>query len=120
MIERIEVHEGRYHDSAFLMRLGRQLEGAAGVQEAVLLMATEMNRDLLRQAGFPADALADAGPMDLVVAIRADDAAAADGAATRALELLTGEPGARVAAGGAPPPPRGGRGPPRDRGGRAP
>lgn len=90
MIERIAVHPGRYHDSAFLMRLGRVLEAPDAVQEAVLLMATEMNRDLLRQAGFPAAVLSDAGPMDLVIALRADDEEAADRAMARAEELLSG------------------------------
>lgn len=73
MIERVAVERGRYHDSALLMRVARQLEALDGVAEAVVLMGTEMNRDLLREAGFDAAPLADAGPLDLVVAVRAAD-----------------------------------------------
>jgi FdrA protein len=91
MIERIAVRPGAYFDSAFLMRIARQLEGTAGVSEAVLLMGTEMNRDLLRQAGFVRTDVAGAGPMDLVIALRADDEAAGDAAEERLQTLLDGD-----------------------------
>ncbi|HSA22451.1 MAG TPA: FdrA family protein, partial [Myxococcota bacterium] len=79
MPESVLVHRGRYHDSAFLMRLSRELSARPGVQEAVVVMGTEMNRELLRGAGFHAPALDTAGPMDLVVAVRASDGKAIEG-----------------------------------------
>ncbi|MDP7114212.1 MAG: acyl-CoA synthetase FdrA [Myxococcota bacterium] len=91
MIERIAVRPGAYFDSAFLMRIARQLEGTAGVSEAVLLMGTEMNRDLLRQAGFVRADVEGAGPMDLVIALRADDEDAGDAAEERLQALLDGD-----------------------------
>ena len=52
MKDRIIVHKGTYHDSAFLMRLASQLSALSGVDEAVVLMGTEMNLKLLLEAGF--------------------------------------------------------------------
>ena len=72
MSERIVVHRGTYHDSAYLMQVARRIQERPGVDEAVVLMGTPMNRDLLLQAGFNEDALMDVGPMDLVVALRGD------------------------------------------------
>ncbi len=97
MIERIAVRPGAYHDSAFLMRVARQLEGLDGVAEAVLLMATDMNRELLGQAGFAEDATRGAGPMDLVIALRADDEAAIHAAEGQLQALLDGDGGSPTA-----------------------
>ena len=87
MIERVILHKGSYHDSAFLMRLARELKGLEGVDEAVVLMGTEMNRGLLAGAGFDDPQLAEATPMDLVVAVRAEDEGQID-MAEAALEQL--------------------------------
>jgi FdrA protein len=76
--EHVEVRRGAYHDSVTLMRVSRQLAGRAGVSDALTAMATELNRGLLSELGF--DPPADAGPGDLLVAIRAVDRAGLDGA----------------------------------------
>ncbi len=72
MIERVIISKGSYHDSAFLMRLSREISELSGVAEAVVLMGTEMNRQLLADAGFKDPELEQATPMDLVTAIRAE------------------------------------------------
>ena len=87
MIERVILHKGSYHDSAFLMRLAREIKALEGVDEAVVLMGTEMNRALLAGAGFDDPQLAQATPMDLVVAVRAELEDQID-AAEAALEQL--------------------------------
>ncbi|MBW1873554.1 MAG: hypothetical protein JRJ19_15920, partial [Deltaproteobacteria bacterium] len=51
MIERVIISTGSYHDSAFLMRLARELSELNGVAEAVVLMGTGMNRQLIADAG---------------------------------------------------------------------
>jgi FdrA protein len=89
VIERVIVRQGTYHDSAFLMRVARELTKRPGVGEAVVLMGTPMNRELLVQAGFDGGALAGATPMDMIVGLRGDDQAL--GPAEAALdELLQG------------------------------
>jgi len=87
MKERVVIHPGSYHDSAFLMRVSRGLSRLGGVDEAVVLMGTPLNLKLLRDAGFSGPVLESATPMDLVVGIRAESEEAGD-AAERELEVL--------------------------------
>jgi FdrA protein len=72
------VRTSVYHDSVTLMRLSHDLESVDGVSAAVAMMATPPNVALLRQAGLLTGAAADAGPADLVIAISATTASAAD------------------------------------------
>ena len=90
MTVRIVVQQGTYHDSAFLMQVARKMQERPGIEEAVVLMGTPMNRDLLTQAGFDGSALADVGPMDLVVALRGE-AEALEEAETEVGALLSGQ-----------------------------
>ena len=99
MAERIVVHRGSYRDSAFLMRVTRELKTKTGVAEAVVLMGTPMNMELLGRAGFVGVAGSGAGPLDMVVALRAADAAALDAAEGQVATLLEG--GGAGAGGGA-------------------
>jgi FdrA protein len=92
MPERILVRKNSYRDSAYLMRLGRQVAGLPGVAEAVVLMATEMNRRLLADAGFAPEAFGEAGPLDIVVALRADTAEHLEAAEREAADLLQRAP----------------------------
>ncbi len=87
MRERVVIHPGSYHDSAFLMRVSRGLSNLGGVEEAVVLMGTPMNRKLLLDAGFSDPGIEKATPMDLVVGIRAESQEACD-RAERELEVL--------------------------------
>ncbi len=90
--EQLVVRKGAYHDSAFLMRVTRQLKAMDGVDEAVVVMGTPMNLALLADASFAGEALRGVTPMDMVIAIRGASAEAI-AAAEAALEklLLGGE-----------------------------
>ncbi|MFI6939012.1 acyl-CoA synthetase FdrA [Streptomyces sp. NPDC050418] len=81
-----------YADSVALMRAARQLGERPGVAAASLVMATEANLRLLADAGLLTEASAEAGPNDLIVAIRADAAAVDD--ALAAVDGLLAEPDA--------------------------
>jgi FdrA protein len=81
--EIVEVRPGAYHDSVTLMRVGRALADRDGMLDALTAMATELNLDLLAQLGFPAPA--QAGPNDLVVALRGVD----EPSVVSALDALT-------------------------------
>lgn len=86
---RAEIRTGAYYDSAFLMQLQRSMAGLPGVQDAGVVMGTESNKEILAHIDLlPAEARA-AKPDDLVVVVRADDAASAEAALGQLEELLT-------------------------------
>jgi len=70
VIDHVEVRPGHYADSVTLMQVSSAVGLVAGVDAAIVAMATELNRDLLVSMGFDVGA---AGRDDLVVAIRAED-----------------------------------------------
>jgi FdrA protein len=73
MMDSVEVRRGTYHDSVRLMQASRALQQAQGVEEALVAMATDLNRELLAGMGFDVAAIGEAGPNDLIVAVRAAD-----------------------------------------------
>src|SRR4051794_1796938 len=89
MTERVEVRPGAYHDSVTLLQVSRVVAEVDGVSAAQVAMATDLNVEVLRRMGFGVPA--DAGPNDLVVALRADDdEALAEAEAALARELTGG------------------------------
>jgi FdrA protein len=100
----VEVRSGAYRDSVTLMRVSRGLAERDGITAAMVAMATELNLDLLAQQGFAAPP--EAGPNDLVVAIRGADRAAVDGARLALEGLLAEAPAPAVDAAGGVEPPR--------------
>lgn len=80
------VRTGVYHDSVSLMRVSSALSELAGVEVAIVAMATELNLGLARDLGFE---LPPADPSDLLVAVRADDVDAATGELDRLLGALS-------------------------------
>ena len=81
------VFRNSYRDSVELMQIAAELEAIAGVDRAGLVMATPANLEVLAAAGLLSEAVAGAGPNDLIVALSASDenvvAQALDRAATR-------------------------------------
>src|SRR5438045_2691591 len=74
------VRASFYRDSVTLMRLAGAMEAVAGVTRAAAMMGTPANRALLEQAGLLAKDGAAAGPADLVIAVVAEETAAAQAA----------------------------------------
>jgi FdrA protein len=64
-----------------------------GVRAAALLMATDLNRQLLADAGLLPPEARGAGPNDLVIAVSAESASAAEDALARAEALLASRRG---------------------------
>jgi len=97
---RNEVRRATYLDSIVLMRMSREIAALPGVEEAGLITGTAANKEILREAGIlgPEGESAQAG--DLILALRARDAAAADAALDAARRLLErpGTPGGPAAA----------------------
>ena len=86
------VRASFYRDSVTLMRLAGAMEAVAGVTRAAAMMGTPANRALLEQAGLLAKDGAAAGPADLVIAVVAEDAAAAEAARAAAEHALLARP----------------------------
>ena len=84
----IRVKQREYYDSVRLMRTAEMVRRQEGVQEAMLVMATESNKQLLEAAGLPAGEAAQATPNDLVIAIVAKSEEAAERAMEEAERLL--------------------------------
>ncbi|MGV9374578.1 FdrA family protein [Nonomuraea sp. NPDC003707] len=76
------VRKGAYVDSISLMRISRALTEMSGVEAAMVAMATDLNLAVLRDLGFT---VPQAGPGDLLIAVRARDAGAAVEEADRQL-----------------------------------
>lgn len=85
----VRIRRGSYHDSVALLQAQRALRELPGVEEAGVVMGTAANLQLLREAGLDAPELQQAGPDDLVVAVRARSEPEALQALERLEELLT-------------------------------
>lgn len=83
------IKQGFYFDSVTLMRVGRELSNLPGVQEASIVMGTEANKAILKMSGLLLSSFAKSGDQDLLIAVRAKDAAAANKALAKAEELLS-------------------------------
>jgi FdrA protein len=89
------VRKGLYIDSVALMRFSRSIAGLDGVEEAALMMGTPANLGILKDAGLLDGTGEGASGGDLVVAIRASDAAQAEAALVEAERLLDQPRGSR-------------------------
>jgi FdrA protein len=63
------IKRSEYHDSVSLMLAARELSRYPGVSGAAVVMATEANKGLLKNAGLLTPEAAAAGPNDLVIAV---------------------------------------------------
>ncbi len=94
--EHVEARAGAYADSVTLMQVSAKTRTADGVDAALIAMATDLNLGLLAEMGFRAPA--QAGPNDLVIAIRASDAATLRAAVARVDAALAARPAVRGSA----------------------
>jgi len=85
----IEIRTGAYYDSVILMQLQRSLAEQPGVLDAGVVMGTQANKDVLAQSDLLAPQIETAGPDDLVIVVRGQDAGAAQAALEQVDELLS-------------------------------
>ncbi|MFB1050961.1 acyl-CoA synthetase FdrA [Paraliobacillus sp. JSM ZJ581] len=71
MASKVIIEKNAYHDSVTLMSLSGKLLNKEGVEEAVVSMATQMNKDLLENIGLMTDEAAEATENDLIIAVKA-------------------------------------------------
>jgi len=86
---KIIIKKDAYHDSVALMSLSGKLAALAGVADAVVSMATDMNKDLLRRIGIYSDSVDAAGANDLLIAVRAQNEVTCEEAVQLAEEALS-------------------------------
>ncbi|MEW6222804.1 MAG: acyl-CoA synthetase FdrA [Candidatus Hadarchaeota archaeon] len=86
------IRRGDYRDSVVLMRISQQLEQLDGVSKASAMMATDNNKELLKDAGLLTDEIKNAGANDLAIAVEASTQDAAEKAVGKAAEFLSEAP----------------------------
>ncbi len=87
-MKKILVKQNSYFDSVTLMSLGAKLSKADNVTEAVVLMGTEMNRDMIISIGFDKADLDKVTENDLVVAVIGDTLEVCEDTINLAIETL--------------------------------
>jgi len=85
--EQVLLRRGIYADSVTLLQVSRQVGQAAGVHDALVGMATELNLEMLVGMGFQPPG--GESPHDLFIAVRAEDSAAVAAAAELAERLIS-------------------------------
>lgn len=72
MASEVIVQKNAYHDSVTLMSLSGSIHQLEGVKEAVVSMATQMNKELLSNIGLLTDEAKNATDNDLIIAVEAN------------------------------------------------
>ena len=85
-----EVRKGFYLDSVALMRLSAEISAMGGIEEAVLMIGTPSNLQIMQDAGVLNSTGETASPNDLVIALRADGKSSANRALAHANKSLEG------------------------------
>lgn len=86
------IKVGQYHDSVTLMQVARDLTALPAVVEAALVMATEANKGILREAGMLLPEIEQASANDLVIVVQAESEEAAERALESAHRQLAQRP----------------------------
>ena len=84
----LEVRHNFYLDSVALMRISGEITALPAVREAALMIGTDANKTLLRDAGLFNETGDVAGPNDLIISISGSDDAAIAEAKRLAFDLL--------------------------------
>ncbi|MEG0834266.1 MAG: acyl-CoA synthetase FdrA [Christensenellaceae bacterium] len=71
MFNRTIVKKNSYYDSVTLMSLGNKIKGKENVNEVVVVMATDMNKEILRRVGLATVETENAGVNDLIIGVQA-------------------------------------------------
>jgi FdrA protein len=88
-ITKVEIRHGTYYDSVVLMQLQRSLTKLSGVEDAGVMMGTPANKALLKESNLLLSEAKKASNDDLVIVVRADSQATAEGALAEVDTLLT-------------------------------
>jgi FdrA protein len=99
MIVAGQIKKGAYFDSVTLMRVGKELTGLPGVADAAVVMGTKSNQAILNSSGLLIPKFNAAGDTDLLIAVKAKGAKAAE-TALAAVDGLLGKATRKTVTGG--------------------
>ncbi|MEN8173706.1 MAG: acyl-CoA synthetase FdrA [Chloroflexota bacterium] len=88
MTLKVEIRPGTYFDSIVLMQLQRKLAALPKIEDAGVVMATPANKELLEGFDLLSPEGVEAGPDDLLIVVKSDDANAAADALNQVDQLL--------------------------------
>ncbi len=88
MITKTYIKSGEYYDSITLLQVAQGVLAVPGILDAAVVMGTLANKGLLEAAELLTPEADVASPDDLVIAVRAQDEAAAEEALKEAMRLL--------------------------------
>ncbi|MDK2930183.1 MAG: FdrA protein [Bacillota bacterium] len=94
MFKRLTIRKNAYYDSVALMSLAQEVQKLPGITDALVGMATDLNKDSARAMGFGGPELEEVGPGDLIIALLGDDAKSLDGAEKLVVARLEKKAGA--------------------------
>jgi FdrA protein len=89
MTTKVIVKKSTYRDSISLMKISNTISKLPGIAQAAVVMATELNRRVLSEAGFMDAVIGQAANDDMIVAIQAKDACSLNSALTETEKLLS-------------------------------
>jgi FdrA protein len=92
LVTKCLVKPSEYHDSIALMEVARELTQLPGILDSAIVMATEANLSILKEAGLLTPEIENATANDLVVSVRAESERAADRALQAAEDHLARQP----------------------------
>jgi len=85
------IKQNSYLDSIFLMNAGKELKKVGGVNEAILVMGSEMNKTVLEELGQLTPEAAAAAPNDLIISLDMADESRVDAVLQRFEELTASQ-----------------------------
>lgn len=78
MVVKNYIEKNRYYDSVFLMKIASKLAQTEDVDNASIGMGTPLNKETISDLGLDTGEMKNAGPNDLIIAVRAKDNKACD------------------------------------------
>ena len=83
------IKPNTYFDSVSLMSLSTKANQIEGVEQAIIAMATEMNKEVMKNVGLLTSEVEAAGASDLVIVVKAESDELCETAFERINELFT-------------------------------
>lgn len=88
MVSNTVIRQNSYYDSVTLMSLSSKITDLEGIEDAVISMGTDMNKELLQNVGLDTEESMNSKGSDLIIAIKADNQESYEKAYKKVDELL--------------------------------
>lgn len=88
MLKKFQIIQNMYYDSVTLMALSSQISTIDGINDAAIMMATDQNLDIMKNAGLIESDFEASSPNDLVIAIKSQTEEALESALSKVDDFL--------------------------------